>query len=48
MADNNSVVHSVKFYEFGKKFIVAKYSTQQTVVQVLLRHHAQVQLHQRR
>ena len=45
MANNNSVVQSVKFYEL---FIVAKYSAQQTVKQVFVRHHARVYLHHRR
>ena len=45
MANYNSVVQSIKCYEFQQKFIVAKYSTQQIVEQVFVRHNAQVQVH---
>ena len=47
MAKNNDVVQSVVL-QIWQKFIVAKYSTQQTGEQVFIRNHAQVYLHQKR
>ena len=45
MAKHNSVVQSLKFTNLKKKFIVANYSKQHKVEQVIVRHHAQVYLH---